>query len=55
MVCRSGVSLIKFVSRLWKLKVGSGALRPGMGHYLGYLSTGGPKGSGSKVTRLSNT
>ena len=23
---------IKFVSRWWKLKVGGGALRPGMGH-----------------------
>ena len=23
---------IKFVSRWWKVKVGGGALRPGMGH-----------------------
>ena len=37
---------IKFVSRWWKLKVVGGALRPGMGDYLGKLGTGGPKGSG---------
>ena len=53
-ICRG---FIKFVSRWWKLKVGGGALRAGMGHWLGYLGTGGHKGSGLKVTRylLSNT
>ena len=41
---------IKFVSRWWKVKVGGGDLRPGMGHQLGYLDTGRPRGLGSKVT-----